>query len=308
MMFTKWMIQHNKNYDIEQFFERYGIFKSNLNYIHDHNTNSNATYTMGMNHFGDLTQAEFVAYNGLRKYPVESSLKVSQVGTHTDRPKTDPTNSKHLLGQDSADWRLRANVVTAVKDQGQCGSCYAFGTNGALEGWNGIHGGSGQLAEQQLVDCSQAYGNTGCGGGWVTKSLDYIIATKIAFTQNYPYVAHQQNCQNVAGTVRPSGYKSLEDESGILDLVTNTGPTAVTIQADQQIFQFYKTGIIADADCGTTNLDHSVTVVGYTPDSWIIKNSWGASWGNQGYVQIGRGNSYCGIGTGRGGSTSTACT
>jgi cathepsin L len=305
MLFTKWMVQHGKTYEIEEFFERYGIFKSNLNYIHAHNTFSNYTYTMGMNQFGDLTQAEFKNYVGLRPFPIESeNATVFRVGTATDRPKVDPTNRLHVTGQDSADWRLRPNVVTPVKNQGQCGSCYAFGSVAAVEGWNGIHGGSGQLAEQQIVDCSTSYGNNGCGAGWAVRSIDYMKASGIAFSQNYPYVARQQPCQNVATKVRPPGYRSVNGEPGIIDLVMS-GPTVVTIAADAKVFQFYHSGVINSPDCGS-NLDHSVTVVGYTVNSYIIKNSWGATWGNAGYVEIARNsNNMCGIGRGTGGSAST---
>jgi cathepsin L len=305
MLFTKWMVQHGKNYEIEEFFGRYGIFKSNLNYIHNHNTFSNQSYTMGMNQFGDLTQEEFKEYVGLRPFPIESeNATVFQVGTPSNLPKVDPTNRLHLTGPDSADWRLRPNAVTSVKNQGQCGSCYAFGAIATVEGWNGIHGGSGDLSEQQVVDCSISYGNSGCGSGYITKSLDYMQANGVAFLQNYPYVARQQNCLHFEAKVHPPSYRSIMYEAGIVDLVYSVGPTAVAIAADAKVFQFYHSGIINDPSCGT-RLDHVVTVVGYTPASYIIKNSWAATWGNNGYVEIARNAYMCGIGSAMGGFASS---
>jgi len=304
LLFTEWMVQFGRSYDVEEFFHRYAIFKANLNLIHDHNMYSNQSYTMGTNQFTDLTPAEFKEYVGLRPFPVDNSPTVPSVGHPTDRPLVDLSNSLHKTGPASGDWGLRPNAVTSVKDQGQCGSCYAFASVAIVEGWNGIHGGSGDLSEQEIVDCSGAYSNNGCGAGWVTKSLDYMKDHTVNFLVNYPYVARQQACKNIPGKVRPPGYRSVNGEAGIFDLVSNVGPTAVSIEADHQIFQYYKSGIINDPSCGTT-LDHAVTLVAYTPTVWTIKNSWSATWGDHGYVHLSRGNGMCGIGTGTGGLAST---
>jgi len=285
-LFTKWMNQNQKTYEMEDFFNRYSVFKDNLNFIHEHNS-KNHSYTVGVNAFADLTQKEFKARNTL--LPRLHERAPLKVGPHVDAP------------QASVDWRSR-NVVAPVRDQGQCGSCYAFSSISAIETAYAIKRGSLiYLSEQQLVDCSSSYGNGGCNGGLPDFVYKYIKDQGITTQSAYPYTAVDGNCRPFTKSpVQVSSYVTLSDEKGLLT-ATNIGSVVVLIEADQQSFQFYSGGVFDNAACGTT-VDHGVVVVGYGTDSgknyWTVRNSWGGSWGEQGYIRMVRDKNMCAIGSG----------
>jgi cathepsin L len=207
----------------------------------------------------------------------------------------------------SVDWRAQG-AVTPVKNQGQCGSCWSFSATGSMEGAHQIKTGNlVSLSEQQLIDCSTAQGNQGCNGGLMDQAFQYVIsAGGITAEAQYPYTATGPNtCQtNVTSVASISSFVDVTpgSESALMTAV-NLGPVSVAIEADQQCFQFYSGGILSDPSCGM-QLDHGVLVVGYGTDStapagkqdyWIVKNSWGASWGESGYIRLVRGSNECGI-------------
>jgi len=289
--FASWTAVHNKNYRSQNEFNyRLSVYKSNLAFIEEHNR-KNLGFTVAMNKFGDLTNKEFAAlYNGLR----------------INASKSETEYHRGFLGEiaDAVDWRTKG-AVTPIKNQGQCGSCWAFSTTGSVEGATFIK--TGKLvsaSEQQLVDCSGSYGNYGCDGGLMDSAFQYIIANKGIDTEaSYPYTAQDGTCRwnpaNVGATL--TGYKDVQSQSEpALQSAITARPTSVAIDASHSSFQFYQSGVYYEPSCSPTQLDHGVLAVGYdtTAGYYIVKNSWGTDWGNQGYIWMSLGkNNNCGIAT-----------
>jgi len=286
-LYAKWISQHHKKYSVDQFVDRFPVFRANLDFVVGHNQ-GNHSYTVAMNAFGDLTSAEFAQRNKYNN--IQRDYLRSQNVVH-DRVIRKPA--------DSLDWRAKG-AVTPIKDQGQCGSCWAFSTTGSVEGAYQIATGTlVSLSEQELVDCSSAQGNEGCNGGLMDWAFEYIIKSGICSEASYPYKAQDGTCKKVASVVKITGYKDVttQNEAALMTAV-NLGPVSIAIEADQSAFQFYSGGVFDDASCGTS-LDHGVLVVGYntagTQDYWIVKNSWGTSWGAQGYIYMIRNKNECGL-------------
>jgi cathepsin L len=285
-LFTRFVAEHNKQYSTDQFFNRFNIFKNNVDYIRMENE-KNYSYTLGMNQFGDLTANEFKTQVVGGCFAGASAQSESAITVHT----ADPAD---------VDWTTKGKVQK-VKNQGQCGSCWAFSAIGALESADAIKGGDlKDLSEQQLVDCAGAQGNQGCNGGLMNQAFDYLIQFGGSEGQkDYPYTARDGSCKADKGKVAATiaSHKELPPNENALGDAIQNGPVSVAIEADQSIFQFYKSGIL-DGNCGK-NLDHGVLAVGYKSDAnkgyWIVKNSWGASWGNQGFVWIRAFKNMCGI-------------
>jgi len=283
-MFVKFMQTHEKSYDAEEFFHRFNIFKANVNKIHQHNIGE-SSYTMAMNSFGDMTAEEFISthtgYNG-KAQPVKSVVH--------HHYQMDPQNP--------IDWRVKhTGVVSAVKDQGQCGSCWAFSATGSTEGAWGISKKLTKaisLSEQQLMDCSGSFGKEGCQGGLMDQAFQYIMQSNITTERAYPYTEKNGPKCLAAGKPFGASITSFTDVDANSDqalyAALQMGPVSIAIEADQEAFQFYSTGIMSGT-CGA-NLDHGVLVVGYGMDSssnstyWTVKNSWGASWGEKGYIRL----------------------
>jgi len=267
---------------------RFDTFRQNAAKVVAHNAKG-LSWTMALNEFADLTSDEFAA-----KY----------IGGF--RPQVGPKNYElsHLRSVDvpsSIDWSTKG-AVTPIKNQGQCGSCWAFSTTGSTEGVNFIATNKlVSLSEQQLVDCSGSYGNQGCNGGLMDNAFQYIIHNGGLCTEEaYPYEGADGTCKSSTCTsaVTISGYKDVpqDSDSAMMSAVAQN-PVSVAIEADQSAFQFYAGGVLTSNACGTA-LDHGVLVVGYGSESgsdyYKVKNSWGASWGLKGYVLLGRGASYNG--------------
>jgi C1A family cysteine protease len=289
MLFTRWMGEHNKKFAHDQFFYRYTVFKSNLDFIQTHNQEGHS-YEVAMNQFGDLTTEEFKARNGF-------------LNINKNYYRSLNTEESYPAANDALDWRAKG-AVTPVKDQGQCGSCWAFSATGSIEGAAFIFSQTlPSLSEQELVDCSSSYGNEGCNGGLMDQAFQYVKdKAGLAKEFDYPYKAVDQKCKSpLPAHVPASAIKGFtdvvaENENDLMAQVQK-GPVSVAIEADTMAFQFYSKGVFDNAGCGK-NLDHGVLTVGYGTDGkdyWIVKNSWGASWGEKGYIRLVRNKDMCGI-------------
>jgi len=294
-LFTKWVQQHNKQYEHDDFFYRFTVWKNNFDAINAFNANSNnASYTLAINHLGDLSSSEFkqyyLGYKPVRRSYIRSQ-NVADVADRVDLPT-------------SVDWRTKG-AVTPIKDQQQCGSCWAFSTTGSLEGAFQISTGKlVSLSEQELVDCSDSYGNEGCNGGLMDDAFEYVIDNGLCTEASYPYTAAdgscKSSCTNAINKGDLSGYKDLPTDESKFQAAVAQQPVSIAIEADTTAFQFYFSGVFDNSGCGT-NLDHGVLIVGYGTDSssgkdyWIVKNSWGSSWGEKGYIRMVRNKNECGL-------------
>lgn len=293
-----WKFLHKKEYEnnVEEKVRNF-IWQDNLKRIVSHNEAHK--YKLAMNHLGDLTSREVKEL--LNGYKTRKSIAGSKEKASTFLA---PSN---LKVPDSVDWR-KEGYVTAVKNQGHCGSCWAFSTTGALEGQHFRKTGKlVSLSEQNLVDCSSAFGNNGCHGGLMDNAFRYIKSNDGVDTENsYPYQAKVSTCRfNVTDVgATDTGYIDITsgDESALQAASASVGPISVAIDASQSSFQFYHSGVYDDPACSSTQLDHGVLVVGYGnengQDYWLIKNSWGPLWGEEGFIKIARNqNNKCGVAT-----------
>ncbi|KAJ9578023.1 hypothetical protein L9F63_025114, partial [Diploptera punctata] len=258
------------------------------------------TYTLGINRFADQLRGEVSGkLNGLLLKNAESKTRGSTFIT--------PEN---VVIPDEVDWRQKG-AVTPVKDQANCGSCYAFSATGSLEGQHYRKTGKlNSLSEQNLVDCSTSVGNAGCDGGYMQACFEYIKQNGgIDTEESYPYKAKNGTCAYSDKTIgaTDTGYVDLTsgDEEKLKVAIATIGPISVIIEGlldDKSKLLIY--GIYCDPDCSSTDLDHGVLVVGYGTDEetdqdyYIVKNSWGADWGDNGYLKMCRNqDNNCGIAT-----------
>jgi C1A family cysteine protease len=269
--FEQFKVTHKKNYEnVAEETYRKSVFLMNLAKIAAHNADKTQTHTLGVTQFSDLTQEEFVS--------MHLTLKVNEKYSSVEHGRT-PTER---VGGD-VDW-VAAGKVSAVKNQGNCGSCWAFSANAAIESALLIAGRTENLSEQQLVDCSRAYGNQGCSGGWMDSAFDYVVDHGLTTTDKYPYVARNQACAVDGGSIKISGYV---DVKGCNDLENALSSRPISVAVDASVWSQYRGGVLTG--CGTS-VNHGVLLVGATDASWRIKNSWGASWGESGFIRIGKGN------------------
>jgi len=285
--FEAWAKEHGKQYTPSEAVFRLKQFGENYRLIAEHNRRHALgleTYDLALNQFADLDRVEFKAlYTGLKKKAPSATLSCTGKVTPVANPPAE------------VDWTTK-NVVTPVKNQGQCGSCWAFSTTGALEGLAALEKGKlPSLSEQQLVDCAGGvYTNEGCNGGDMDAAMWYVIDNGITDEATYPYKARDQKCtykdtQKVY-QIKNCAEVTANKTAALVEAVA-TQPVAISVEADQAGFQFYKSGVF-NGKCGT-DLDHGILLVGYGTLNgvayWKAKNSWGGSWGSNGYILLGKG-------------------
>lgn len=285
--FSNFKMTHQKTYaSVQELQYRHSVFAQNLAMIEKHNSNPNNTYKLGVNSFSDLTFEEFKAkYLGH-----DNNLQGDAI--------CEKSGSDSLIYDDEKEvnW-VERGMVHEVKNQAQCGSCWAFASTAALESAYAIFKGekNHDLSEQELVDCSKEYNNNGCGGGLMSFAYDYIFDHGIHCSKNYPYKAVDQTCKadSAPGPVHHiTGCRQVP--RGVENIVTaaRKQPVAVAFYVQSDFFQ-YQSGVYNPNECdGGPN--HAVTVVGFKLDAelpyLLVKNSWGAQWGLKGYFQIALGS------------------
>jgi C1A family cysteine protease len=282
--FKNFQTTYNKFYTSNDFISRFQIFKMNYEIIQNHNDDSSKTFTMAINKFTDLSPNEFK-----QLYVGKTYLSSTNYGCL-------PINLTSTYDIDTFDWR-DYNVVTPVKNQGQCGSCWAFATTANAESVWAIHNNELlTLSEQYVVDCAfgPQYLNMGCYGGNMDSAFKFMIQNRQCLDVEYPYVSGQTErkgkCHSCDEVTQFNKCFDVEPRNQLaLKAAVMQNPVVIGIEADTYYFQSYSSGIITSPLCGDT-IDHAVEIVGFGVDNgtkyWSVRNSWGKDWGESGYFRI----------------------
>jgi len=296
MPFAEFLTKYNKAYNFEELAFRERVYQQTLREIESVNR-QNLSWTAGLNEWADLSWDEFQG----------RFLMAPQDCSATGRHEMSGLPLSEGPNEDTFDWRDKGKV-TAVKNQGSCGSCWAFSTIGSVESAVSIKSGQppATYSEQQLVDCAQGFKNMGCRGGLPSQAFQYILwQGGIATSQAYPYTGRDGKCRY--NSSMPGAKLSNEvnitqgSEVELLDAIKTKGPVSVAYQVSGD-FRNYKSGVYDSTQCrkGPKDVNHAVLAVGSGATDkpyYIIKNSWGTSFGIQGYFWMVRGKNMCGVAT-----------
>ncbi|XP_010666300.3 pro-cathepsin H [Beta vulgaris subsp. vulgaris] len=295
LSFARFIHRHGKRYETAQEMKmRFDTYRENLKLIRSSNKKS-LSYKLHVNHFADWTWEEFQSH----RLGAAQNCSATLEGSH---------KLSHAIAPAEKDWRAEG-IVSPVKNQGHCGSCWTFSTTGALEAaYAQAFGNIISLSEQQLVDCAGAFNNYGCNGGLPSQAFEYVKYNGGLDTEEaYPYTGKDGECkfsaQNVGVQVhdRPVNI-TLGAEEELKDAVAFVRPVSVAFEVVDE-FRFYEKGVYTSTTCGSTPMDvnHAVLAVGYGVEDgvpyWIIKNSWGEDWGENGYFKMEMGKNMCGVAT-----------
>ncbi|XP_063353781.1 procathepsin L-like [Pelmatolapia mariae] len=302
--FAAWKLKFEKSYlSPSEESQRKQTWLSNHEIVLKHNILADQglkSYRLRMSFFADMENEE---YQNLTIHGCPSSFNASL--PQNGRASVQLLESTKL--PDTVDWR-KQGYVTDVKDQKQCGSCWAFSSTGSLEGQNFRKTGKlVSLSEQQLVDCSSSFGNLGCNGGLMGYAFRYVNASGGIETEaSYPYEAQDGSCRYKRNSIATKciGYVDVAqgNEDALKQAVATVGPVSVAVDASHLSFQLYESGVYDEPACSNKTYSHAVLVVGYGTengnDYWLVKNSWSINWGEQGYIKMSRNNNnQCGIAT-----------
>ena len=296
---TSWKLVFNKTFVPEEELMRRMVWENNLRIVNLHNLEYSMgkhTYTLGMNEFAHMTNKEFGKFFNGYKARANGFQSCSKF-----------LPAENIMMPTKVDWRDQG-YVTPVKNQKQCGSCWAFSTTGSLEGQHFKKTGTlNSLSEQNLVDCSGPQGNMGCNGGLMDQAFAYIKENGgIDLESCYPYKAEDGKCKFdktcIGATCTGCVDVMSGNETQLQQAAATVGPISVAIDASHSSFQLYRSGVYNERFCSSERLDHGVLVVGYgtysNKDYWLVKNSWGETWGLKGYIMMSRNKkNQCGIAT-----------
>eukprot|EP00455_Lapot_gusevi_P028847 TRINITY_DN308_c0_g1_i1.p1 TRINITY_DN308_c0_g1~~TRINITY_DN308_c0_g1_i1.p1 ORF type:complete len:527 (-),score=215.71 TRINITY_DN308_c0_g1_i1:82-1662(-) len=295
--FASFVNKHQRTYESDAERARRKVhYLNNMRFVNFHNRRK-SNYKVALNHMADWSREE---------------MRVRHLNKQQPPTSGNGANALHTLSLPSlpprVDWREQG-AVSAVKDQGICGSCWSFGAHQAIEGAYFMKTGKLiRLSSQALVDCSWESGNNGCGGGLDFQAYQWVMkAGGIPSESDYPYLMINGQCHvtNVSALYPITGYVNVTsgDTNALMDAVATRGPISISLDASQPDFTFYSSGVYDNPACSPTNLDHTVLLAGYDTDAksgqtyWIVKNSWSTHWGNQGYISIATRNNVCGVAT-----------
>ncbi|XP_025756536.1 cathepsin L1 [Oreochromis niloticus] len=298
MEFHAWKLKFEKSYDSpSEETQRKQIWLNNRKLVLKHNALADQglkSFRLGMTYFADMENEEYKKLSCLGSFNASLPHRGS---TFNGLPKG-------TVLSDTVDWREQG-YVTKVKHQQQCGSCWAFSATGALEGQHFKKTGNlVSLSEQQLVDCTRNYFNQGCDGGWMIPAFKYIKDNGgIQTEESYTYEAKDGRCHYNANFVgaQCSGYGTVkQDEEALKQAVAAIGPISIAVDASHESFQLYQSGVYVEERCSNNHFSHAMLIVGYGAedglDYWLVKNSWGLDWGEEGYIKMVRNKSInCGI-------------
>ncbi|KAL4481913.1 hypothetical protein ABPG74_008002 [Tetrahymena malaccensis] len=274
---------------------RLTIFLENYKKIQNHNSNPDNTYQVGVNRFSDMTKQEF------SQKILQNSQVLQQSKDQVTQRQATPHIQEVVIAEE-VDWRKKG-VVTPVKNQGECGSCWIFSGTGAMESFNAIHNNALQsFSEQQFLDCvpqgpNSGYYSYGCEGGVPADVFQYASIYGVKTEQEYPYIGIQGACNttnSTSTTFKPKSYDSLSegDNEGFIATL-NLVPISVAIDATN--LADYVSGVFNNCNSTLNGVNHAVLAVGYDKQgNWIVKNSWADDWGQQGYFLLAPNNT-CGI-------------